>query len=212
MDCFYYVRPMRKEDVAHVSEIDREVFPTTWPPINYFQELKNQLAHYIVVYKRLEEENCQPPNASGAQSNGFISRIWRRLSGDGPRPATSNQEYVVGFAGFWALADEVHIINIAVRESYRRRGIGEQLIIAMIEMAKEMKAKIITLEARVSNIPAQKLYTNFGFVQVGVRKAYYTDNKEDAVIMTTENISLPSFQKRFQELKQAHSKKGVFCS
>ena len=105
------------------------------------------------------------------------------------------------------MAGEAHIINIAVRELHRRQGIGELLLIFAIDLAAELNAHIITLEARVSNTAAQSLYYKYGFAQAGLRHHYYIDNKEDAVIMSTENITSVSFQKHLQELKQAHSRK-----
>ena len=105
------------------------------------------------------------------------------------------------------MAGEAHIINLAVREIYRRQGIGELLLISIVDLAAELHAQIITLEVRVSNVAAQRLYSKDGFTQVGLRRGYYSDNREDGVVMSTENITLDSFQTRFQQLKQAHSRK-----
>jgi len=66
---------------------------------------------------------------------------------------------------------------------------------------------MITLEVRASNIAAQSLYSKYGFAQVGLRRGYYTDNREDGVLMSTEDIASVPFQVRLQELKQAHSEK-----
>jgi ribosomal-protein-alanine N-acetyltransferase len=116
-------------------------------------------------------------------------------------------EYVIGFAGIWVIANEAHITNIAVRNLYRRQGIGELLLISIIEIAAKLKANIINLEVRVSNTPAQSLYYKYGFNQAGVRRGYYTDNREDALLMSTESITSAPFQARFQQLKEAHSRK-----
>jgi len=115
-----------------------------------------------------------------------------------------SREYVVGFAGFWFVAGEVHLINIAVREGYRHHGIGELLLISVIDQATELKARLVTLEVRVSNTAALSLYGKFGFTRVGLRRAYYTDNREDAVLMSLENISSASFRRRLRQLKDAH--------
>jgi len=128
----------------------------------------------------------------------------RLISG---KPMLSDNQYIIGFAGLWMMAGETHIINIAVRESYRRQGIGELLLIALINLAIELKAEIITLEVRASNLAACGLYFKYGFTQVGLRRSYYTDTGEDGVLMSTENIVLASFQTRFQQLKKAHSRK-----
>jgi [ribosomal protein S18]-alanine N-acetyltransferase len=90
---------------------------------------------------------------------------------------------VTGYCGVWIIVDEAHITNIAVLPSYRGKGLGDKLLGSMIEIAKEMGARTMTLEVRVSNIPAQSLYRKFGFRDGGIRKNYYSDNQEDALVM-----------------------------
>ena len=92
-------------------------------------------------------------------------------------------EKVVGYAGLWHVVTEGHITNIAILEDYRRMGIGAAFIEKIIQTAKENEMIGITLEVRISNIPAQKLYTKYGFKPEGFRKKYYQDTGEDAVIM-----------------------------
>lgn len=114
---------------------------------------------------------------------------------------------VLGFAGLWFILDEAHLTSIAVRESHRRHGIGELLLISALELAVEKGAQIMTLEVRVSNSPAQGLYEKYGFSNVGVRRGYYTDNNEDAFLMSTDRITSASYQASFQRLKECHSQK-----
>lgn len=161
------MRLMRQDDVPQVTAIDREAFPTLWPPANYERELKNGLAHYIV--------------------------------------ACDEGGNIMGFAGIWMLVDEAHITNIAVREKHRRQGIGEELLIGIIELSIKLGAKLITLEVRASNAEAQKLYGKYGFVRVGLRRGYYTDNREDAVLMSIEDVKSNQVNKKLEQLKRAHS-------
>lgn len=98
------------------------------------------------------------------------------------------------------MAGEAHIVNIAIRQAYRHRGIGGLLLLKLINLALEEEVSIITLEVRKSNIKAQKFYGKYGFKIEGVRRGYYLDNKEDAVIMTTEGIRLEIFQKGLPRL------------
>ncbi|WP_127018125.1 ribosomal protein S18-alanine N-acetyltransferase [Anoxybacter fermentans] len=93
------------------------------------------------------------------------------------------KDEVVGYLGAWFILSEVHITNIAVKPSHRRRGIAKKLINFLITQAKERGVTAVTLEVRVSNYPAQKLYRKLGFKEVGVRPKYYQDNNEDALIM-----------------------------
>ena len=215
-DLSCYIRLMRKEDVAQVTEIDREAFPTLRPPINYHNELQNRLAHYVVACSREASVDEAVPSESGR--SGFtemMSRIGRLLGYNRHTDKEAEpllRQYIFGFAGLWMMADEAHIMNIAVREEYRGGGIGELLLISLIDLALELKAQRILLEVRVSNTAAQKLYAKYGFETVGLRHAYYTDNKEDAVVMSTGDITTALFRTKVSELRQAHSRKwGIDC-
>jgi len=90
---------------------------------------------------------------------------------------------VAGYCGFWLILDEAHITNIAIHPDYRGQGVGEALLDEVIQKAKNLGATKMTLEVRVSNVVAQSLYEKKGFVRAGIRKGYYTDNQEDAIIM-----------------------------
>jgi len=207
----YTVRLMRPEDVPQVTEIDREAFPTQWPPPSFSKELNNKLAHYLVIYEEGDgrKTQVQPPSVLSAKNQGLLSGL-RRLLGWGepsPRSGTGQADYIVGMVGFWLMFDEVHIITIAVRQSYRCRGIGEQLLISAIDLATELKAQVVTLEVRPSNTSAQALYEKYGFREEGLRRRYYSDNNEDALIMTTSQLHSPSFQEQFQRLRTEHDRR-----
>lgn len=90
---------------------------------------------------------------------------------------------VIAYGGIWVILEEAHITNIAVHPDYRCKGIGETLLNALLDKAYARGAKEITLEVRVSNLPAQWLYKKLGFSEEGIRRNYYEDNKEDALIM-----------------------------
>lgn len=90
---------------------------------------------------------------------------------------------VVGYCGIWIIVDEGHITNVAVHPEYRGNAIGKKLVKALIAKCKKINIEQLTLEVRVNNDVAIHLYESFGFKGVGVRKGYYTDTKEDALIM-----------------------------
>ncbi|MBK1811400.1 ribosomal protein S18-alanine N-acetyltransferase [Clostridium sp. YIM B02505] len=92
-------------------------------------------------------------------------------------------DQVIGYGGMWIIIDEGHITNIAVHPDYRSLGVGDKILNKMIATCNEKKVVAMTLEVRVSNIPAQKLYSKYAFVEEGIRKKYYEDNGEDALIM-----------------------------
>ncbi|WP_410771755.1 ribosomal protein S18-alanine N-acetyltransferase [Fontibacillus sp. BL9] len=91
-----------------------------------------------------------------------------------------------GYAGMWTIVDEAHITNIAVRTAYRGQHLGERLLRQMMDWAGELGLERMTLEVRASNQVAKSLYAKLGFVPAGVRKGYYSDNHEDAIIMWCE--------------------------
>jgi len=210
----YFVRPMELRDVAQTSQIEREAFPPPWPATNFKREItSNSLTLYFVACAEMPEikeesggteaKNCAETPRSKID---ILKSGLRRLWGGKEKPETPS-ELVMGFAGLWFMADEAHLANIAVRESYRCQGIGERLFISAIELAIERKARFITLEVRASNKLAQTLYSKYGLLEVGKRRGYYQDNKEDAVIMTAEGITSVLYQNSFQKLKKAYAQR-----
>ena len=97
-------------------------------------------------------------------------------------------EETVGYAGMWLVIDEAHVTNVAIREDLRGRGLGKQLMQALIQLAADSGMIWMTLEVRRSNTVAQGLYRKLGFVDVGWRKRYYEDNGEDALLMGLEHL------------------------
>jgi len=94
-----------------------------------------------------------------------------------------SMDKLIGYAGFWMIIDEAHIVSLAVHPEFRRQKISEMLVTSMLDMAKQKGALRATLEVRETNVPANLLYEKFGFRCVALRKGYYTDTKECAVIM-----------------------------
>jgi ribosomal-protein-alanine N-acetyltransferase len=209
------VRPMELEDIPQVSGIEREAFPPPWPATNFRRELtSSSLTHYLVVYEELYESKRLDGEPEGADCNVRSSKSkletlrssLRRLF----RPEADRiapRQRILGFVGIWFMANEAHIANIAVREAYRQRGVGELLLISVIKLAIEHNAQFITLEVRFTNKVAQALYKKYGFVEVGTRRAYYTDNREDALLMTADGITSALFEDNFLRLSQAYARK-----
>ncbi|MBB3112078.1 ribosomal-protein-alanine N-acetyltransferase [Paenibacillus phyllosphaerae] len=93
---------------------------------------------------------------------------------------------VIGYGGMWTIMDEAHVTNIAIRHDYRGRGLGHRLLTELQRVAVMYGAERMTLEVRVSNHVAQRLYQKMGFEPAGIRPGYYSDNQEDALIMWAE--------------------------
>ena len=186
------IRPMSVEDIPQVADVERESFPSMWPQTAYRRELTNKIARYTVVTELRDESSAQPAGVWNAL---------RRMVGVEPAQTT---EHLLGFIGVWLMAGEAHIVTVAVRTSRRRMGIGERLLIAAIEQAIECGQELVTLEVRASNDAARRLYEKYGFNNVGRRVRYYTDNNEDAIIMTTPDLDAAAFRAHFDDLRRRH--------
>jgi ribosomal-protein-alanine N-acetyltransferase len=110
---------------------------------------------------------------------------------------------IAGYGGMWLMVDEAHIITFAIHPSWRRQHIGDRLLLAMLDIAVDAGAHEATLEVRLSNLPARRLYEKFGFRPVGLRPRYYSDNGEDALIMTTDQLREPATRERIARLRAA---------
>ncbi len=108
---------------------------------------------------------------------------------------------VVAYGGIWLMVDEAHITTVAVAPAWRRRGIGAAFVLALLDLARARGARDGTLEVRLSNIAARRLYERFGFRPVGIRPRYYSDNAEDALIMTTDALDGPAMTDRLARLR-----------
>jgi ribosomal-protein-alanine N-acetyltransferase len=198
---YYVIRPMKYEDIPEVAQIDREAFPGEWvfrSQSAYKQDLGNPFIRYIVACK---ERDVSESGGQAMQKLPWFKRFFsykRRLN---------TSEDMVGFSGFWMMMHEAHIIAIGVRDGYRQLGIGEGLLIATIELAQILNVNVVTLEVRASNKIAQELYEKYGFQAVGRRLRYYSSDGEDAIIMSTDNITSMLFQASFQQLRKAHAQR-----
>jgi ribosomal-protein-alanine N-acetyltransferase len=110
---------------------------------------------------------------------------------------------IVAYGGIWLMVDEAHVTTFAVHPRYRRRHIGERLLLALLDLAVARHAREATLEVRLSNLAARRLYEKYGFRPVGIRPRYYSDNQEDALIMTTEPLAEPAMAGRIAGLRAA---------
>ena len=110
---------------------------------------------------------------------------------------------IVAYGGMWLMVDEAHITTFAVHPAWRRRRIGERLLLAFLDLAVARHAREATLEVRLSNLAARRLYEKYGFRPVGLRPRYYSDDGEDALIMTTDPLDEARFRERVERLRSA---------
>ncbi|MBC7262683.1 MAG: ribosomal protein S18-alanine N-acetyltransferase [Chloroflexi bacterium] len=190
----YIVERMTLADVPEVAALEKMIFSMPWSAHAFEYELRyNPMAHFFVV--RLKNPMRQIKEHDSPQEQKKES------------PRFSPEHKILGYGGLWLILDEAHICTLGVHPDWRRRGIGELLLTHLIDQAMRLNAAVLTLEVRVSNFAAQRLYQKYGFMAAGLRKRYYSDNNEDALIMTTELITSPSFQRRFRALKSALQQK-----
>jgi len=111
---------------------------------------------------------------------------------------------IVGYGGMWLMVDEAHITTFAVLPEWRRRGVGGRLMLSMMQLAADVGARVATLEVRLSNDAARQLYQRFGFRPVGIRPRYYSDNAEDALIMTSGELDSADMRSRLGALERRY--------
>src|SRR6478672_9999093 len=145
--------------------------------------------------QRIEEASFStpwPPNAY--RSELMTNRLAAYL-------VVRAQDRIVAYGGMWLMVDEAHITTFAVHPAWRRQRLGERLLLAFLDLAKDRHAREATLEVRLSNVAARRLYEKYGFRPVGLRPRYYSDNNEDALIMTTDPLTEPAMRNRLARLR-----------
>ena len=208
-----------KNPLAHyiVACTERDFLAQTYAQEKQYPELNQQDKPKMLWFNRLFKLNrgtahtivSRGPDSKLKLKGKALTEAERQQRGNEREEETreAQEEYIVGFVGSWIMAREAHIISIAVRNNCRGRGIGEKLLISAIDLAIRLNASLVTLEVRASNQIAQALYGKYGFQVTGKRRGYYTDNGEDAIVMSADTITSARFQTRFEELRQAHAKR-----
>ena len=140
--------------------------------------------------------------------NAFVSEFTNEYSHYLTCVDSLDNTNIIGYIGYWKILDEGHITTLAVNPLYRRNGFADILLYNLIINAIKKKIKWLTLEVRASNLSAQNLYRKFLFKNLGIRKKYYQDNNEDALILWTNNISS---QEYLEHIKQFNFSKDVYA-
>jgi ribosomal-protein-alanine N-acetyltransferase len=202
------LRRLRSEDINQVIEIEKEAVSPLWVGTQFKRDLNNRYACYLVAYSVQETgSSCQFPSRDQMPEDSSLwNRMVKTIQAVVKREdqSTGLDTNLVGYVGLWFQGNEAHITEIAVREVLRGRGIGELLLIGSVRASIEYGSSVVTLETRISNFIAQRLYEKYGFRTAGIRKGYYSDNREDAIIMTTSPIHAVEYEKRFGELQDAY--------
>ena len=208
---------MEDHDLNQASEVEKDAFPELFPPTSFRRELRNRVARYLVL-TRTDDHAAPtrdlPPYPGDNHTSDPSGRFFNRLMTGANQMLRrrhsswkSGDDFIVGFVGTWHIVNEAHIVSIGVRTEYRGLGLGELLLISAVEQARLLESKLVTLEVRVSNHVAQNLYKKYGFTERGTRKGYYTDNREDALIMTTRPIGSDVYRRSLKDLIAAHERR-----
>lgn len=180
----FSVEPMTLADIEQVAGIEQDAFTAPWPARAFrYEILENEQSTMLVVR----------PAPSG-------SRLTNELLG---AFGVLKPKLVLGYGGLWLLVDDVHISTLAVHPQWRGRGLGELLLISLLDRGLELGGIRSTLEVRVSNLAAQELYQRVGFQVVSRQKRYYADNNEDAYIMATPDMRKAAFQSDLDQRRES---------
>ena len=202
----YFIEPMADEDIPAVQAIESQSFTTLWSPNAYRREIHNtQSCRYVVVRTTVATPPPLPlplVTTPNPQRTGIFSQLVSIFRPQSPEVVAPSATPIVGYGGLWLTVDDAHVTTIAVEPSQRGKGLGELLLNALIDHAYDLGADQITLEVRVSNVTAQRLYVKYGFQPAGTRTRYYTDNGEDALIMWTDPLASPAYKTRLAELRR----------
>ncbi|MDA1278733.1 MAG: ribosomal protein S18-alanine N-acetyltransferase [Chloroflexi bacterium] len=210
------IRRATLDDSTMLEKIEREAFPGMTPVTQISRDLTRENGIYLVAARQWHPDELELgarfaiATRAEKEADGLVARLKRSVDKyllDRIHTPTLPADYIAGFIGLWLVLDEAHVVIIGLREIDRRKGIGELLLINGLEHALENGSRVVTLEVRRSNRPAIELYRKYGFQEVGLRRRYYSDNGEDALIMTTPPIHSDDYLEHFNTLRDLHAAK-----
>ena len=179
------IRLMKEADISQVSLIEADTFPQLFPPTSFRKELQREVSTVLVAVTNpnIVKGNETPLTVLARKTSPSTTY---RSGSTGSKPG---MDFLTGFIFLWDTTfEESHVMSIGTRRSHRRKGIGELLLYSAAISSIKKGARSLTLEVRVSNVPAISLYKKYGMTTQGLRKSYYIDNHEDAKIMTVDDI------------------------
>ena len=212
----FSVRLASLKDAVIMESIEREAFPDFIPLSRISRDITRDNGLYLNAVRkwRPSEKKLKSRLMIATQAEKEDPRLSAKLKRsinryflDYINPPRLPPDYIAGFVGLWFVLDEAHVIVIGLRGVDRRKGVGELLFISALEQALANNSKLVTLEVRRSNDVAIELYRKYGFQKVGLRIRYYSDNGEDAVIMTTPPIQSDDFKDHLLNLTKQHAEK-----
>lgn len=201
------IEELTEQNLSAVLQMDKDCFGGLWTEAGYRREIDSPNSQLLIMKsasgttEHLPE--YVPKNAPGNMPTG-----------SSPQPFLEPK--IIGIGCVWFILEEAHITVLAIQAPYRRQGLGQLLLTTLLETAIQRQSEWATLEVRLSNLPAQKLYEKFGFITIGQRKKYYPDTGEDALILWNKGLQKRSFHHDLEQLKDTTverlNKKGWIVS
>ncbi len=167
MELNYSIRPMEPRDVDALVALEAASFSLPWNKQHFEELFQRDYCYYLVAVARSVVQTTE--------TDGKVEKVNARIEETGER--------IIGFAGFTNICNEANIDNVVVDENYRGQGIAKGLVQALIAAGESQGVEAFTLEVRVSNAPAIRVYESVGFVSEGIRPKFYEKPVEDAMIM-----------------------------
>ena len=175
------IRPLTPADVRTVRRLERAAYGSANPRTAFERELRNGLSAYLVAIDASADGERAAQRRPWTR-RGPVGWLRRRLGAGEGAP-------ILGFAGVWYTHEQLHLVTIAVDPRQQRRGIGLTLLLAVCDLAIEAELDSVALEVRASNAGAMRLYERCGFRRVGRLRNYYSDNREDAIVMLLDGLA-----------------------
>ena len=179
---------MTRHDVRAATRLERRAYGRRWPHTPFKRELRNGSSNYLVA--------AAPPDPDAHRGWRGALRTLRRLL-----PGRHSGERIVGLAGFWLMADQAHLVTVAVHPRWQRRAIATRLLLSGFELPTEAELASIALEVRASNHGARRLYERLGFSEAGRLPRYYQPDGEDAVVMLSPALDDPAWREQLRRLR-----------
>lgn len=194
---------MAQADIDEVNRIERRSFSNPWPMSAYRRELRRPDHNSYFVLRAYP----QPAESGSGEFRTTRGRFLETILPVRRSEPHTDEPHLAGYVGMWQMYDETHITTIAVDPVYRGRGYGELLLVMAFAEAINRGSIWLSLEVRVSNDPAQALYRKYGMTVYGRRSGYYTDNREDALVMWSRSLREPDYLRLLTHLREELQKR-----
>lgn len=187
------IEELTEKDLSAVMDIDQECLGGLWTKAGYQREIDSPNSQILIMKLAREDASSDSHDPNATDQTHALS----------PPIAGEADHNLIGIGCAWFILEEAHITMLAIRPRYRRQGLGQILLITLLQNAMGRQSQWATLEVRTSNHAAQTLYGKLGFINIGQRKQYYQDTKEDALILWNKGLQKQSFHHDLEQLKQS---------